>query len=50
MPGETRPKKPSKDKKKKDAKTAKRHFADTGLDVRQERFPKSSRRSPAFWG
>jgi poly(A) polymerase len=30
--GETRPKKPSKDKKKKDAKSAKRHFADTGLD------------------
>ncbi|KAI4686741.1 hypothetical protein J4E81_008401 [Alternaria sp. BMP 2799] len=30
--GETRPKKPSKDKKKKDAKSAKRHFADTGID------------------
>jgi poly(A) polymerase len=32
LPGETRPKKSSKDKKKKDAKSAKRHFADTGLD------------------
>lgn len=32
LPGETRPKKPTKEKKKKDAKSVKRPFAETGLD------------------
>jgi poly(A) polymerase len=36
LPGETRPAKPVKDKKKKTvAKSVKRSFADTGLDVRK---------------
>ncbi|KAF1835882.1 Poly(A) polymerase [Decorospora gaudefroyi] len=44
QPGETRPKKPSKEKKK-NAKSVKRQFADTGLDVRDPRLTKYSRRS-----
>ncbi|KAF1947440.1 Poly(A) polymerase [Clathrospora elynae] len=45
--GETRPKKPVKEKKKKEAKSAKRQFADTGLDVRDSRLTKPSQRSSA---
>jgi poly(A) polymerase len=46
--GETRPKKPSKEKKKKaEAKSVKRQFAETGLDVRDSRLTKISCPSPA---
>jgi poly(A) polymerase len=46
--GEARPKKPSKEKKKKaEAKSVKRQFADTGLDVRDSRLTKISCPSPA---
>jgi poly(A) polymerase len=46
--GESRPRKPAKDKKKKDGnKSAKRQFTETGLDVRDTRNIKSPRRSLA---
>ncbi|KAF2124756.1 Poly(A) polymerase [Dothidotthia symphoricarpi CBS 119687] len=48
VPGETRPKKPTKEKKKKDtSKGVKRPLAETGLDVRESRLAKTPRRSPA---
>jgi poly(A) polymerase len=47
LKGETRPKKPSK--KKTDAKSVKRQFADTGLDVRDSRLTRTSRRLSAPW-